>query len=436
MKLGIILALTTVILICAGGTIGYAWQSGGGCNTSNGGDCSASGGLLWTGYSAPVASAAIVKCTISISSTTLLTIGASNLLPGASCKFSAALLNTGTAPSNLGDTISLGSSCSDFQYSDNIYGDHPDPIVGAGDTFAYASAISLSASAGNACEGARAAIEVTITGTESAPALVAPTISVSPTTINSGQSSTLSTVTSFSGGASPYTCQWLVEGPGESGYADLGSPFSCSPGVKPTVSTGALSTTGTWHFELQVADSEPARITSNLVSVTVEPRPITYSVTFSECGLPSGLTWKVTLNGLSMSLITNGGTDSLTWTGLSSGTYAYSVAGNAGWHQTTLPYSGNVGVSGASLTEPTLLYAPVTYTVTFTETGLPTGTSWSVTTNGMTKSSMTSQITFSELNGTYAYTVGSVSGCERSPASGTVTVNGAGVSVSVKVTKE
>jgi hypothetical protein len=87
------------------------------------------------------------------------------------------------------------------------------------------------------------------------------------------------------------------------------------------------------------------------------------------------------------------------------------------------------------VTEPTLHYNQVTYTVTFTETGLPSGGSWSVTLNGVTKSSTSSSISFTEPNGTYAYTIGAISGCSRSPPSGSVTVNGAPVAVNVKIAK-
>ncbi|MGH9918551.1 MAG: hypothetical protein ACRD6W_06765, partial [Nitrososphaerales archaeon] len=99
--------------------------------------------------------------------------------------------------------------------------------------------------------------------------LTAPTIASSPTAIDSGQSSTISTTTSFGGGKSPYTCQWLVEAPGDFSYSDLGTPFSCAAASLPTVSTGALSATGTWSFALKVTDSTPAAVTSNAVTVTV-----------------------------------------------------------------------------------------------------------------------------------------------------------------------
>ncbi|MEM3325620.1 MAG: S53 family peptidase, partial [Thermoplasmata archaeon] len=66
---------------------------------------------------------------------------------------------------------------------------------------------------------------------------------------------------------------------------------------------------------------------------------------------------------------------------------------------------------------------PTTYTVTFTESGLPSGTSWSVTFNSNTKSSTTNTISFTGIaNGTYSYSVGAVSGYTASPSSGTITV--------------
>ena len=82
-----------------------------------------------------------------------------------------------------------------------------------------------------------------------------------------------------------------------------------------------------------------------------------------------------------------------------------------------------------------------TYTVMFSETGLPTGTSWSVTLNGATETSTGSSISFTELNGTYAYTVSTpISGGTGvryvTAGSGSVTVNGNSPSVSVPYTTQ
>ncbi len=68
--------------------------------------------------------------------------------------------------------------------------------------------------------------------------------------------------------------------------------------------------------------------------------------------------------------------------------------------------------------------SPPAQPLTFTESGLPVGTAWSVTVNGTTNSSTTPSIGFVEPNGTYAYTVAGVAGFTGSPRSGSVTVTG------------
>ncbi len=112
-------------------------------------------------------------------------------------------------------------------------------------------------------------VDTTFTATYSQP-FTAPTISA-PTTIDSGQSATLLTTSSFGGGASPFTCQWLEE-VGTGGFSGFGSSFPCSAGDPPIESTGALNA-GSYQFELQVTDSSsPAQlVTSNAVAVTVNP---------------------------------------------------------------------------------------------------------------------------------------------------------------------
>ncbi|OLD01771.1 MAG: hypothetical protein AUJ07_10565 [Crenarchaeota archaeon 13_1_40CM_3_53_5] len=111
---------------------------------------------------------------------------------------------------------------------------------------------------------------VTVT-VQAVSTLTAPVISVSPSTIDSGQSATLSTITSFTGGTSPYTCQWLQKAPGATVLSNLGASFICTAGSLPTTPTGTLTTTGTWSLELQVTDSSATAqvATSAAVSVTV-----------------------------------------------------------------------------------------------------------------------------------------------------------------------
>jgi hypothetical protein len=68
-------------------------------------------------------------------------------------------------------------------------------------------------------------------------------------------------------------------------------------------------------------------------------------------------------------------------------------------------YIANVGSSSVSI-----LGAVAGYPVRFEETGLAPETSWSVTGQGVTRSSTSSTVTFYEPNGSYVYTLDSVTG--------------------------
>jgi hypothetical protein len=150
---------------------------------------------------------------------------------------------------------------------------------------------------------------------------------------------------------------------------------------------------------------------------------VTYGVSFSESGLPAGLTWDLSVNGTAQSLTTRAGTNLLPFMPEPNGTYAYSITGNAGYHESSIAYAGSFTVLAAAVLEPTE-YAQVTYTVTFTESGLPAGTSWSVTIGTATVGSTTTDLTFNEPNGTYSFHIGIVSGWETTGL-GSVTVSGA-----------
>ena len=157
---------------------------------------------------------------------------------------------------------------------------------------------------------------------------------------------------------------------------------------------------------------------------------VTYSVVFSESGLAASLVWKVTVNGVMEMLATTVGTDTLTWTGLPNGTYAYSITAISGWNESTLPYGGNVTVSGGTTTEPTLVYSKLTYVVTFSEVGLPADQNFQVTVGREVQSVTTDggndTLSFLAPNGTSSYTIADVSGWGQStlPYSGTVLVAG------------
>lgn len=157
-----------------------------------------------------------------------------------------------------------------------------------------------------------------------------------------------------------------------------------------------------------------------------------YSVIFAETGLKSGTSWSVTFNGTEE----NSTSDIITYS-VTNGTYSYTVASISGY--TVSPSSGSITVNGKNYTQSvtfTAISHPVTkYTVTFKESGLPSGTSWSVTFNGSMSVSSNSSIAYTVPNGTYSYSIGSVSGYTVSKSSGSVTVNGSNVTVNVTFSK-
>lgn len=84
--------------------------------------------------------------------------------------------------------------------------------------------------------------------------------------------------------------------------------------------------------------------------------------------------------------------------------------------------------------DETLSILAKNFPVSFDESGLLSGTSWSVTLNNKTESSTNNVITFSESNGTYPYSIGPVAGYVSSLHSGQVTINGAPVSLQITFT--
>ena len=149
-----------------------------------------------------------------------------------------------------------------------------------------------------------------------------------------------------------------------------------------------------------------------------------YAVTFAETGLSAGSTWYVNLsNGQTFSSTT--GTISFSEP---NGTYSYTIATSDKTYE-QVPSSGSFKVDSSAASESVSFLK--LYTVAFTESGLPSGTSWSVTLNGTMETLTTNTITFSLPNGTYSYTIGKISGYNISKSSGSLTINGKNATQSV-----
>ena len=167
-----------------------------------------------------------------------------------------------------------------------------------------------------------------------------------------------------------------------------------------------------------------ANFASDTVSVfsTIAP-PL---VTFMETGLPSGTAWSVTVDGA----FNRSATTTITFSA-PNGTYPYAVGGVPGY--TASPSSASITVNGTAV-HIAISFSVTKYAVTFMETGLPSGTSWSVTLDGTAQNSTADTITFMEPNGTFSFSVGLVTGYAVSLSSGNVTVSGKAVNESVSFT--
>ena len=145
-----------------------------------------------------------------------------------------------------------------------------------------------------------------------------------------------------------------------------------------------------------------------------------YVLTFAQTGLPSGASWEVTLNGTARS-----STNSTVTFAEVNGTYGFSIGSVAGY--TADPSSGSLTISGANASQAISFVAVVVhpdYAVTFTENGLPTATSWTVTLNATAHTSTNATVGFTEQNGTFSFSVGAVTGYTVAPSSGSIIVNG------------
>ncbi len=158
---------------------------------------------------------------------------------------------------------------------------------------------------------------------------------------------------------------------------------------------------------------------SSNVAVHLKFKVYSYRVTFTESGLPAGTAWavKVGKEGRHASV------PSLVFS-LPNGSYTFSIRPKAGWNTT---YRGSFTVNGTTVSLP-VVFSPYTYALTFDESGLASGTNWSVTVGSTTHvASAPNPIVFAEKNGSYAYSVGVVTGFAASPSSGTIGVAGHGV---------
>jgi hypothetical protein len=181
-----------------------------------------------------------------------------------------------------------------------------------------------------------------------------------------------------------------------------------------------------WGAGSYNGSENPARLEAKAPLHETAIFAVGFAVTFEETGLAAGTAWSVVLRNTTLA----GATASLVDV-VVNGTYGFSVPPVPGYIEH--PASAFVRVVGAPVTVDVAFHHPAaaTYAVTWTETGLPAGTSWSVSVRNLTLTSTGTTVVMAEPNGTYTYALGNVTEYRASPPKGGLTVAGAPVTVRV-----
>jgi len=185
---------------------------------------------------------------------------------------------------------------------------------------------------------------------------------------------------------------------------------------------------GTYSYTIATADKaySPDPLSGSFtvngapVAESVTFVQVTYTVTFTESGLPAGTEWYVNVTGLGSGAITGTSYSA----SLTNGTYSYTIDTSDKSYAPS-SYAGSFIVNGAPPALPTVKFSSVEYSVVFTEKGLPSGTTWYVNlSNGSSYHTSSSTITLLLINGTYSFTISKVSGYNTETGSGSFSVSG------------
>ncbi|MGP8077561.1 MAG: hypothetical protein ACLQD8_02525 [Thermoplasmata archaeon] len=200
--------------------------------------------------------------------------------------------------------------------------------------------------------------------------------------------------------------------------APIGAASSSSVGVDWSVTVGNAtesSQTSVITFELPsgsqnytiapiagFATTEKGSVVvgTSAVSVPVAFSLVKYAVTFTESGLPSGTSWGVSAGANSTSSVTP-----TVVLNLPNGSYPYRLASVAGF--TPPSPTGNFRVDGAAF-GLSVSFNRTAYPITFSETGLPPGTAWSISADSTIATALTRSIVLDLPNGSIPFIARSI----------------------------
>ena len=188
-------------------------------------------------------------------------------------------------------------------------------------------------------------------------------------------------------------------------------------GTEPVLVTGPSGYTSNGSGTVSVSGA-------TMVSVGFS-RGHTVTLRFVEKGLPRGQSWSASLNRDRVGQFKG---STLIFANLTPGSYSYAIVAplvgqTVAVHEgkASIPLSGTLDLTKSAKVSVTFVYP---YRVTFTESGLASGT-WSITVKGETRSNVTGEpIQFALPNGTYAFKIGTEAGYSGSASPSKVHVKG------------
>lgn len=218
------------------------------------------------------------------------------------------------------------------------------------------------------------------------------------------------------------------------------SPLDNYTGPQPhyflkTNSTGGFKFLGGLNTKYEVQPMTPSGpIGTSIVNTTgnnEKYRAVNFnqtegSVIFAESGLPHRTSWAVTLGGVTHT----SSSDRIYFNGtIDSTPVDYQVQAISGYGSSVS--SGSITISGFSQNQIVNFWK--TGKVSFSESGLPSGDSWSVTMGGQTSGPTTAtSISFSNVPyGSYIYSVSTSAAYTPQPSSGTVSLDSSSTTVSI-----
>ena len=194
-------------------------------------------------------------------------------------------------------------------------------------------------------------------------------------------------------------------------YIDVIVPSSIN-GIHLLSPTGYSSKSQSINLPSSIAIYHNFNTTVNFIK---EP---TYSADFIANGLPTGEGWTISIGSMMYS-----SPNRYINLSMPNGTYSFQVSPVTGY--VPVPPTGNFTISGNSVKNGISINftSAQTYSISFSESGLTTGSEWGVVFNGISETSTSGTISFASLPGTFSYSIDEVSGYQASIYSGNLKVD-------------